>query len=353
MKTGKNMSIFNVASNANIRVDRDEPICNRAKLNTGTHCNAKCHFCYYIDHLDVVTPLETIKERIDYLAECGITEADLSGGESSIHKDWFKILDYCVEKGMTVSTLSNGIKFSDYNFLSDSKDHGLNEILFSLHGYDEHSHNNLVGSKLGFKGIKEAIKNAHMLDIKVRINCTVQKDNYQELETKFVELMKEVKPFEINFITLNYWSDAHDHETVDYNDITPHIHKAIDALDEIIPIINVRYTPYCFMKGYEKYVCNYYQHIYDIYDWNIAVYDERITPSEYKQDKLKALYESAKNNRNTSYYKTTECLDCKQYHICDGVETQLPLVKLHPEVVPKEERILDVNYYRKGFYAKD
>ncbi len=343
----KSLSIFNTASVARLKVDTTEPICNRAKLDTGTHCNAKCHFCYYIDHLNVVTPLEVIKERIDYLVECGITEADLSGGESSIHKDWFNILDYCTSKGLKVSTLSNGIKFADWHFIEKSQEHGLEEILFSVHGYDEDSHNGIVGTKLAFKGIKQAIINAHILGIKVRVNCTVNKDNYKELDTKFVALMKELKPFEVNFITLNYWSDADKHETVDYNQITPHIHRAIDALEDIIPYINVRYTPYCFMKGYEKYVCNYYQHIYDIYDWNIAVYDQRITPKEYKKDKLKAMYESAKTNRLSSYYKTNECMGCKWYHICDGVEKQLVSVELHPE---DGEKILDVNHYRVGYY---
>lgn len=347
LKPIKSMSVFNTASTSRILQDTVEPMCNRAKLDTGTHCQAKCHFCYYIDQLHVVTPLETIKERIDYLADCGITEADLSGGESSIHKEWFQILDYCTLKGLKVSTLSNGIKFADFAFMEQSKAHGLGEILFSVHGYDEESHNAIVGSKLAFKGITKAIKNAHKLGIKVRINCTVNKDNFEELETKFVTLMKELNPFEINFITLNYWSDAHDHETIDYNQITPHIHKAIDELAPIIPYINVRYTPYCFMKGYEKYVCNYYQHIYDIYDWNIAVYDQRIPPEEYKKDPLKAMYESAKKNRLSSYYKTSECMECKFYHICDGVEKELPFLELHPE---DGEKITEVNYYRKGYY---
>lgn len=350
-KINKVSKLYNLASTARLKVDTTEPVCNRAKLDTGTHCQAKCGFCYYYDHLDVVTPFETIKERIDYLVECGITEADLSGGESSIHKDWFKILDYCTTKGLTISTLSNGIKFADYHFVEKSQEHGLKEILFSVHGYDEDSHNNIVGTKLAFKGIKEAIKNAHILDIKVRINCTVQKDNYLTLDTKFVSLMKELQPYEVNFITLNYWSDADAHETVDYNQITPHIHKAIDALDEIIPIINVRYTPYCFMKGYEKYVCDYYQHIYDVYDWNIATYDMRVDPQEFKADKLGMMYESARMNRNASYYKKKECLECKHYHICDGIENQIKELEIHPEAPEEGEMILDVNFYREGYYG--
>jgi MoaA/NifB/PqqE/SkfB family radical SAM enzyme len=43
-------------------------------------------------------PLEVILERVDYIKAYGITEIDLSGGESSIEPNWFKILEYCQDK---------------------------------------------------------------------------------------------------------------------------------------------------------------------------------------------------------------------------------------------------------------
>ena len=97
---------------------------------------------------------------------------------------------------------------------------------------------------------------------------------------------------------------------------------------------------------YEKYVCNYYQHIYDIYDWNIALYDYKIDPKEYKMNKHKHLFEKAKYNRNKTYYKKDECLDCKYLYICDGLEKQLD-VEIHAE---PGNKINDINYFRKDFY---
>ncbi len=99
----------------------NEPICTRAKLDTGTLCNYKCTFCYYKDKLDICDSFEVIKERIDYLVKCGIKELDLSGGESSYHPDWFKILDYCTLNNLYISTISNGSMFSDYEFLKNQK----------------------------------------------------------------------------------------------------------------------------------------------------------------------------------------------------------------------------------------
>ena len=340
------MRLYNELSHK-LDIDLDEPLNERAKLDTGTHCNYRCEFCYYKTQLDDITEFKVIKDRIDYLVACGMKEVDLSGGESSIHKQWFDILDYCKSKGLKVSTLSNGYKFANKEFLQKSKEHGLEEILFSVHGYDKDSHNDLVGHRKGFENIKQAIHNAHDLGILVRINCTVTHKNYKSLPTKFVALMNELKPFEINFLTLNYWDDAGIQETIDYNEVTPYVHQTIDLLKDTGTIINVRYTPYCFMKGYEQYVCNYYQHIYDIYDWNVAVYDGTIDPTVYREDPHAAMYVAAAKKRNWSYYKTQDCLGCKHYYICDGVEKQIKNVKLQPE---SGEKIAQVNYYRKGWY---
>jgi MoaA/NifB/PqqE/SkfB family radical SAM enzyme len=340
------VKLYNELSNK-LEIDYDEPICNRAKLDTGTHCNYRCEFCYYKTQLNDVTEFDVIRQRIDYLVDCGITEVDLSGGESSIHKQWFDILDYCKSKGLKISTLSNGYKFANKEFLQQSKEHGLEEILFSVHGYDKDSHNILVGHRKGFENIVQAIKNAHELGILVRINCTVTHKNYKNLPTQFVNLVNELKPFEVNFLTLNYWDDAGVQDHIDYNEVTPYIHQAIDLLKDTVEKINVRYTPYCFMKGYEQYVCNYYQHIYDIYDWNIAVYDGTLDPAEYRKDNHEALYDAAARKRNWTYYKKAECMKCKYYYICDGVEKKITDISLNPE---PGEQIKQVNFYRKGFY---
>jgi MoaA/NifB/PqqE/SkfB family radical SAM enzyme len=333
---------YNTVSTLKLEVDTKTPYCERAKLDTGTHCNYGCSFCYYKEKLKDKTSFDVIKNRIDYLYDCGIKEVDLSGGESSIHKDWFKILDYCNSLGFNISTLSNGSMFKNYEFLEKSVKKGLNEILFSLHGYDADSHNRIVSNTAGFKDILSAISNSHILGVKIRINCTVTGDNYQELDTKFVELMKVVDPSQINFLTLNYWSDNNKAKTIDYNVITPYIKRTIDRLGDDTEI-NVRYTPFCFMKGYEKHVVGYYHHIYDLQDWNIAVYDQRVVPKEYRGNELECLYESAKQNRLSSYYKKKECLQCKYYAICDGIENQIKEIKLHPE---KGELITEVNHYR-------
>ena len=321
---------------------------NRAKLDTGFHCNYHCEFCYYLDKLDQKTSYDTIKKRIDILHSYGIDEVDLSGGESSIHKDWFKILDYCNDKFKNISCLSNGSVFSNEKFLLKSKEHGLKEILFSLHGYNEEVHDDIVGRKNGWKKINKAINLCNKHDIRVRINCTVYQKNYSGL-VAYADIIKKIKPFQVNFLTLNYWDDNKTFEPIDdYSKLTDNIKKCIDLIINDTKYINVRYSPYCFMKGYEKYVCNQYQLIYDVYDWNKEIYDYDIdvTKTYTHNQKIELGYAKARHDRLTDYKKSLECFKCKYFYICDGIEKQLDM-DVHPE---PGKKIRDVNYYRKDFY---
>jgi MoaA/NifB/PqqE/SkfB family radical SAM enzyme len=316
----------------------DFPINKRAKLDTGTHCNYKCDFCYYKDKLNEVTDFKTILERIYLLKRLGAEEIDLSGGESSIHKDWFKILEVCNNEFNHVSCLSNGSKFKDKKFLKKSKEYGLKEILFSLHGSNPEIHDEIVGRKGAFDDIIKAINNAKELGLIVRLNCTVTEMNVNYLE-EYAELVNSIKPLQLNFLPLNYWDSAKSKAPIDYKVISEGIKKAIDLIYHDIEV-NIRYVPFCYFKGYEKHIVDTYQHIYDLRDWNIRFYD-------YKPDcNIDCYYATAKEKVNYTYYKDKKCFDCTHFHICDGVEKELKDFEFLPYNSNEGEKITDVLYYK-------
>jgi len=325
----------NDISTLKLEVNTSEPINNRAKLDTGPLCNYDCEFCYYSDRLTERTDLQVIYDRADELVDYGITQVDLSGGESSVDPNFFKILDYCNERFEHVSCLSHGGKFASKLFLEQAQLHGLKEILFSLHGDCAKVHDTITRRKGSFDKIIKAIKNAHDLGIIVRINCTVYDKNYDTLSSK---LFNSLNPLEVNFITLNYWDEASGN-VGNYKEVTDAIKKCIDELK--VKYINVRYTPYCYMVGYEKYVCNQYQHVYDVYDWNKGIYNKS------EGSNVERSYKAAEVDRLKYYKKPKECLKCSHFYICDGIENELDV-----EVYPIQgDKINDVMYHRKGFYV--
>lgn len=342
------MTHCNKYSNHLLSRDYDTPRCNRAKLDTGTFCNYDCEFCYYQGLLHLKTSFDTIKKRIDIIHDYGIDEIDLSGGESSIHKDWFDILDYCDDRFSHISTLSNGWAFAKEDFLIKSKQHGLKEIMFSVHGFDESSHDEIVGRRGAWLKIVKAIELAHANDIIVRVNCTVYQKNINGLQT-YHNVLKQLNPLEVNFLTLNYWTNNKHAEPIDYELATTNIKKCIDNIKHHVKYINVRYTPFCYMQGYERYVCNQFQHIYDKFDWNKEIYNYDIDTSRKYTDveKIDMAYVQADNERQKAYTKPIDCIKCKYYNICDGVEKQVS--DFEPKPV-SGDRIREVNHYRSGFY---
>lgn len=335
-------------SSSGLALDLTTPRCNRARLDTGPFCNYDCDFCYYKDILDVKTPWEVVKQRIDYMVAYGITEIDLSGGESSVSQDWFKILDYCNERFTSVSCLSHGGKFSKLEFLKESKEHGLKEILFSLHGATEETHDSITNRKGSFKRILQAIKNAQELGMIVRLNATIYTKNFHQLEQEHADLINSINPVEANFLTLNYWGEYtnFEFENVTYEDMTTGIKKCIDRLNKDI-IISVRYVPYCYMKGYEQYVVNQYQHVYSVRDWNKEMYNYSIdvTKQYTEEEKIKFAYDECARQRQMFYKKDLGCVKCKHFYICDGVEKELfGKTELYPE---PGDKIKEVNFYLK------
>lgn len=320
----------------------DKPINSRAKLDTGTLCNYKCYFCYYKHLLDKNKPFDLIKKDIDKLIELGATELDLSGGESSFHKDFFKILEYIKSKNIKVSCLTNGSMFSSFEFLKKANDLGLNEILFSLHSVGD-THDEITGIKGSFKQILKAINNAKKLNILIRINSTITNKNYHLVDNLYYDLIKEIEPFEINFLPLNYFSQGSDNEIYSYDLILKGVKNFIDKSNNLnVKYINVRYTPFCKMQGYEKYVCNYAQHIYDYYDWSLAMYDCNYKNTLENMDKI------VKQSRINSYVKNRECVNCKYFYICDGIEKQSK-----DSLTPVNgEKIKNPIYFRENYYSE-
>ena len=347
----KNNFNYNSLSSPNLKnfinVNIDNKICPRAKLDTGTFCNYNCKFCYYKNELNKMTSFEIIKNRLDIIRSYSlIKEIELSGGESSIHPDWFNILKECSLTYNHISTLSNGSKFKDKKFLKQSKEYGLKEILFSVHGYKE-VHDEIVQHKNAFKNIDKAIHNALEEDLIVRINCTVCNTNSQDYEN-FLKYEIYIKDLiskgikQLNFIFLNFW-DNNNNDKITYQDYMINVQNTIQMTDSILMMypefdIRFRYIPYCLLSTkqiieHKERIYGQFQHIFDLTDWNKEIYNTNIFRKFSLFDKtesLKYAYNEAKQSRESDYYKIRDCVNCKFFTDCDGPEKQLKDFKFKP-----------------------
>ena len=158
----------------------------RVKLHTNHACNLKCRFCYYGDSANIKCKeptFEELKEQIKIAKNAGALDIDFSGGESTIMKFFPELISYTKNLGFRdICVITNGLRMSNKDYAKKLVDSGLNNVLFSLEGYNSKTHDYLTRVPGSFDKINKAIKNAKELGLKVRINITVTKENYKVLD---------------------------------------------------------------------------------------------------------------------------------------------------------------------------
>lgn len=247
----------------------------RGDIRLGYRCNARCGFCYYHDLLD--NPVENepatsrLRVRLAALRSEGATEVEFTGGEPTIRPDLPELVEYARELGFTnISVISNGLRIANLTYAKRLVEAGVNDILFSVHGPDATVHDAHTLIPGSFAKIMQAMGNAKTLGARSRSTTTITGQNCIHVEA-MLELFLDLGMECIHFAVFSPVADAAGTDKrlfVSYSDAAASIKHAIDRFEERLPPLSVKYIPFCFMRGYEKYVMNLYQQNYDPDDWN-------------------------------------------------------------------------------------
>lgn len=318
----------------------------RVKIVTGLKCNIQCVFCYYRDNLNAPNrDFEEICRHLSYARRHGIEEIDFSGGEPTVHQDLPRLIAHAKSLGMKrVSIISNGWRLAEPSYLGELKASGLDEILFSLHGPTAQIHDHLTATPRSFERITRAMENAATAGVAVRTNTVVNRLNYKHL-TALSESVARLRPAQVNFIAINDWCFAKnlvDSLMLSYPEMSLPLKDACDFLEPLVPEVNVRYIPYCFMQGYERFVCNHRQAQYDHYEWLPRVRARLEEGTDLKRylgilgygfflgGAWRGLFSRSQGDllddcvveglRRWFYQKGAGCSACRYFELCDGVE---------------------------------
>lgn len=251
----------------------------KVELNLGYSCNAKCPFCYYYDSVVTKTNEQTLstdeaKRQLRRARKLGVLEIEFTGGEVTLRDDLPELIAYAKRTlGFAVVCLiTNGIRLSRRDYITALADAGLDDVLFSVHGHDAPTHDAITKVPRSFQRIMEAIDHAHDLGLHVRTNTVVCKANHRHLDA-LMGLLIDKCVDNINFVMFNPVIQATNIDVVkevyvNYADAGREIIKAIRAHEAALPHFNVRYMPFCFLPGYERYVTNLDQMTFDPDEWD-------------------------------------------------------------------------------------
>lgn len=321
-------------------------ITKRFDLNVGKRCNERCKFCYYLKEIesgntkDLST--EDVKEVLRVGRRWGKTRVDLTGGEPTIRRDLSELIQYAKEIGYeTICIITNGLVTSDFSKLLMYKESGLNDILVSLHAFDALTHDETVGVKNAHERVLQTMFNAKKLGINLRVNHVVNNLNYTNV-LKLAKLVADYEPEALNFIVFNPTRDAFNADTVcgiGYHEISSYLREVLEEYDTIIPSINIRHMPFCFLKGFEKNVKTMWQLQYEKveWDWCVDILHKRgllylsaatlvgmgmmmFHPRFYRTDWSTRIHDALQFTRIVNdRTKVEACRKCDLKRICDGV----------------------------------
>lgn len=316
----------------------------RINLIPTYRCNTKCRFCFLgSSHHKKGVPLEKLKKKLRKAKRLRIHSVDLTGGEPTVYPGLPQLIAYAKRLGYKdIGIITNGLRLSDRDYFRSLIDAGLSNMVFTLLGPDDKTHDKITARKGSYDKLMRAIANAGSLGFPFRINVVVTKDNYASLPD-IAKKSKNLKPFVFNLLMYMFCDDIRGNRQMaarnsqKYSLVAPYLKKAID----ICPAqeVNVRHIPFCLMQGYEKHVCNMHQIHHDRHEWDYHVQDilsngrlvnafHTIVGFAPERRKLSVMRKGLDHLQHKAiinyierqiYVKAKACKSCKYSYKCEGV----------------------------------
>jgi radical SAM protein with 4Fe4S-binding SPASM domain len=152
--------------------------------NMTLKCNLKCTHCYInAKETKQVNELSTdaAKMLIHQITEVSRPLLILSGGEPLLREDIYEIIRYGSERGLRMGMGSNGMLIDD-QVANKLKEAGMWTVAISIDSSKPERHDEFRGVKGCWEHAVNAIKSLKKASIEVQVNCTVTRENYNEVD---------------------------------------------------------------------------------------------------------------------------------------------------------------------------
>ncbi|MBN2422217.1 radical SAM protein [Candidatus Woesearchaeota archaeon] len=181
-------TIFEKQKVMNIYTKRNNSCMNYFLVRITEKCNNNCIFCSaaHVRNNQSLS-LENIKNMVDANADKkkGI---EIGGAEPTLHKGFFKILEYCADKFKVITFTTNARMLCYRKFVSDLKKIPNLCIRCSIHGPNQEIHDSLTRTKGSFAQTIKGFANLSEMKIPFDVNIVITKSNVKYL-SKTVDLL--------------------------------------------------------------------------------------------------------------------------------------------------------------------
>lgn len=127
---------------------------------------------------------------VDQMADLGVKEVSLIGGEAYLREDWLVILKHIRTRGM-MCQITTGARGLTYDVLAAAKDAGLQSVSISVDGFED-VHDALRGVKGSFASVTRAFEALRRLGgVRITANTQVNRPSLRQVEPLFKWLVEQ------------------------------------------------------------------------------------------------------------------------------------------------------------------
>ena len=251
------------------QISQRERAANRTKhwARLTRACNNHCIFCLDKEAQNgSFISLEEIKEDLVRGRKNSASKVILSGGEPTIHPQFFEIVKLAKDIGYPeVQVISNGRMFMYKDFLNAAVKSGMSEVTFSMHGHNARLHDyqtQVLGSfSQALCGLRNALSRDGLI---VNIDIVINKANVRHLD-KIIKFFIQMGVTEFDLLQVIPFGRAWDNkESVFYNmdQSLAYLRRAFGLSRNPNLYIWTNRLPARYLQGYEDLI----QHPVKLYD---------------------------------------------------------------------------------------
>lgn len=298
-------------------------------------CNQKCRICSNPEISATISFKDGISIIEDFLKR-GYYGVIFTGGEPTLHPELPKFIEYAKIRGIHSRIITNAQKTSDFSYLKELVDCGLQHIHISIYSHIDEVQSFISQNRDSLKNILKSLENIAMIKITADINTAINHYNAHHLYD-LVKFLVERFPFLNHFVWNNL--DPTTNRVTQNPDVIPQLwefevslNKAMNFLTSKGKTFRVERVPLCYITEFAEFSTE---------TRKIVKEEERIV---YFLD-----HRGMVQQTEWKYGKTDCCKVCTLDKICAGLyemDKYYSAKELYPVFVSREkiiEKILNRN----------
>ncbi|MCB9506239.1 MAG: radical SAM protein [Myxococcales bacterium] len=152
----------------------------QAYVRLGFRCNQACGFCWQ-DRSWPEPPHEYYATWVDEIAASGRRDITFTGGEVTIHRAFFGLVERARSHGLRVTVETNAIQLAKPGFAQRMADAGVETLFISYHSHIPEVSDDMTTAPNTHLRTRAGIGEALRAGLDVSLNCVVERRNYAHL----------------------------------------------------------------------------------------------------------------------------------------------------------------------------